>query len=138
MTEDDEAAAADVRGRQRSLEDKLVSCGRFKLRDYVRSEILEPPFQVPDRGRQAMGHGESGREEDHIGARHHSRGDHERGGERRQGPDKLAVVEGMYSYCDCFYISWSVQARLRDSRILTLRRESSRNLGPTPSPVYFA
>ena len=90
MTEEDEAAAA-ADGRQRSLEDKLVSCDRFKLRE----EILEPPFQVPDRGRQAMGHGESGREEDHIGARHHSRGDHERGGERRQGPDKLAVVEGM-------------------------------------------
>ena len=97
MTEEDEAAAA-ADGRQRSLEDKLVSCGRFELRDYVRSEILEPPFQVPDRSRQAVGHGESGREEDHIGARHHSRGDHERGGERRQGPDKLAAVEGMYSY----------------------------------------
>ena len=42
-----------------------------------------------------MGRREGRREEDHPGARHHPRGDHERGGERRQGPDKLAAVEGM-------------------------------------------
>ena len=41
-----------------------------------------------------MGRREGRREEDHPGARHHPRGDHERGGERRQGPDQLAAVEG--------------------------------------------
>ena len=41
-----------------------------------------------------MGHRESRREEDHIGARHNTRGDHERCGEWRQGPDQLAAMEG--------------------------------------------
>ena len=45
-----------------------------------------------------MEHSDSRREKDHVGARHHSRGNHDRGAEWRQGPDQLAAVEGMWSW----------------------------------------